>query len=380
VTNRLFEMLPRELRGLIPGIYKADEELEPEELSQRVCDFIDACLAVEEETQAGEWMAEARRAIAVHLATNPDMVYDQVNAPRGFSPEYLMAGREVASVGGGGGVHLELGTWKAFPPERARAIAEGEGLAEFIRLDMDAVYAPEVVADCTSLPFAEHSIDRIASISLLEHVAYPHAVIAESFRVLRAGGAMVVTAPFHFVMHDCPHDYLRYTPAFFERVCREAGFDRVVCESRAFGGLYYTLHQASKAAVVREDLAPDEATRMRRLHASIVFMLAALSPLDSKFAGGGGQFFHSVSCIAFKPGTHEPQGRERIWDRPFLDRGLDLLACPECKLSLVREGDELRCVHCGRAYPIRDGIPLFVEPEPAELVTGAPTGSDTPST
>jgi uncharacterized protein YbaR (Trm112 family)/predicted SAM-dependent methyltransferase len=365
VRSPLYEMLPKDVRGLVPGIYGSEGDLEPQELSRRVCDFIDECLAGDE-PEAAAWLSDAQREMAAYLTANTTTVYDQMNAARDFSPAYLQAAGEAWSVGREGGVHLELGTWKSFPPERIRAIAEHDELAEFIRLDLDSSYSPEVVADCACLPFVERSIDRIASNSLLEHVAYPHAVIAESFRVLRAGGAMTITVPFHFVHHGCPQDYLRYTPAFFDKVCREAGFDRVVCETQAHGGLYYTLHQAVKAAVVREDLPLDEARSMRRLHVSLALMLAALTPLDSRFMGAGRQFFHSVSCIAFKPGAHAPRGRERNWERPFLDRALDLLGCPACKSTLQREESDLACAQCNRRYPIADGIPLFVEPAPAE--------------
>ncbi len=365
MTSPLYEMLPKDVRTLVPRIYGSDVDLGPQELARRVCDFIDQCLAGDE-PKAAAWLDDAQREIAAYLTGNPTTVYDQVNAARDYSPAYLEAAAQAAQVGREGGVHLELGTWKSFPPERTRAITEHDGLAEFIRLDLDSSYGPEVVADCASLPFVERSIDRIASNSLLEHVAYPHDVITESFRVLRAGGAMIITVPFHFVLHGCPQDFLRYTPAFFDKVCREAGFDRVVCETHAYGGLYYTLHQAVKAAIVREDLPLDEARSMRRLHTSLTLMLAALTPLDSRFVNAGRQFFHSVSCIAFKPGTHAPRGRECDWEKSFLDRALDLLACPACKSTLRREASDLACAQCNRRYPIHDGIPLFVEPAPAE--------------
>jgi uncharacterized protein YbaR (Trm112 family) len=49
---------------------------------------------------------------------------------------------------------------------------------------------------------------------------------------------------------------------------------------------------------------------------------------------------------------------------------LSLLACPVCKTSIRREGDQLICETCGRRYPIRDGIPVMLVEE-AEM---APSG------
>ena len=52
-----------------------------------------------------------------------------------------------------GAVHLELGTWTAFGDERTRELADADGLAELIRLDVDPAHPIDVVADATALPF-----------------------------------------------------------------------------------------------------------------------------------------------------------------------------------------------------------------------------------
>ena len=39
----------------------------------------------------------------------------------------------------------------------------------------------------------------------------------------------------------------------------------------------------------------------------------------------------------------------------------ELLVCPECRGSLQRSPDVSGCATCGRTFPIRDGIPLFVD-------------------
>jgi uncharacterized protein YbaR (Trm112 family) len=43
---------------------------------------------------------------------------------------------------------------------------------------------------------------------------------------------------------------------------------------------------------------------------------------------------------------------------------LELLACPVCLKPLVLRGEEaLKCNECKRVYPIRNGIPILLEPE-----------------
>jgi uncharacterized protein len=42
---------------------------------------------------------------------------------------------------------------------------------------------------------------------------------------------------------------------------------------------------------------------------------------------------------------------------------LDILVCPVDKAKVHPEGDKLVCEQCGRAYPVRDGIPIMLEDE-----------------
>lgn len=37
-----------------------------------------------------------------------------------------------------------------------------------------------------------------------------------------------------------------------------------------------------------------------------------------------------------------------------------ILACPECKAAVVEEEGKLRCLHCGRRYPVEDDIPVML--------------------
>ena len=46
---------------------------------------------------------------------------------------------------------------------------------------------------------------------------------------------------------------------------------------------------------------------------------------------------------------------------------LDILVCPLCKGSLILKKEELICRFDRLAYPIRDGIPVMLEPEARTL-------------
>lgn len=39
---------------------------------------------------------------------------------------------------------------------------------------------------------------------------------------------------------------------------------------------------------------------------------------------------------------------------------LEILACPECKESVVLKDEKIVCTKCKRKYPIKDGIPVML--------------------
>lgn len=263
-----------------------------------------------------------------------------------------------------GAVHLELGTFTAFPPQRVAELIAGDGLAEFLRLDFDRDYRPDLVADVTALPLGNASVDRVASNSLFEHVAYPHRIIEETFRVLRPGGVMVVVMPFVWHRHGYPHDYVRLTPQFFERVCRESGFAEVITDEDTSSGLYNTLHNASKSAAV--DASRPEADALRAVHEAVISLLGALIPADRYFENAARQWFHSVRALAIKPGSYEPSHRPREPQRPLVARVADLLADPLTKAPLTYDGRSLLCEFSGMSYAVQRDMAILTEPRQSQ--------------
>ena len=47
---------------------------------------------------------------------------------------------------------------------------------------------------------------------------------------------------------------------------------------------------------------------------------------------------------------------------PISQELLDILACPACKtpVTLVKDGQALKCASCHRVYPIKDDIPVML--------------------
>ena len=84
----------------------------------------------------------------------------------------------------------------------------------------------EVRPDGT-LPVEDGSFDAVLSSEVLEHVEDPRTYLAESFRVLRPGGRMLLSTPGTFVWHPDPVDYWRWTSQGLRFEIGRAGFEVV---------------------------------------------------------------------------------------------------------------------------------------------------------
>jgi SAM-dependent methyltransferase len=67
------------------------------------------------------------------------------------------------------------------------------------------------LADAYRLPFADRAFDMILCAEVLEHMHSPALALAEMYRVLKAGGKLLLTTPFAYPIHYAPTDYYRYT-------------------------------------------------------------------------------------------------------------------------------------------------------------------------
>ena len=112
--------------------------------------------------------------------------------------------------------------------------------------------------------------------------------------MLRPGGVMEVVMPFVWKRHGYPHDYVRLTPQFFERIGRETGFaDVVVRDDDGCSGLYNTLHNAAKMAAVAH--GRPESDGLRAVHEAVVLLLGALIPADRYFQDASRQWLRISS-------------------------------------------------------------------------------------
>ncbi len=74
------------------------------------------------------------------------------------------------------------------------------------------------------------SADTVLASAVLEHLHRPEVLFAESARLLRPGGVLLLGVPFMYGIHEQPHDYHRYTAFRLRQLCAEHGLEVVSLE------------------------------------------------------------------------------------------------------------------------------------------------------
>jgi SAM-dependent methyltransferase len=169
------------------------------------------------------WEWERRRALLLDAVRPGDRVLDLGCGAGRFLGALAQAGAEPVGV--------EIAEAAL---ERARRNAPG---AELALLDPDG-----------SLPLAHHSVDVVWCSEVLEHVADAGHLMHEARRVLRPGGRLLVTVPFHgrvqgalvaLTRFDAHFDPLGHHLRFFTRTSLAAALDHAgfaAIEVRPSGG------------------------------------------------------------------------------------------------------------------------------------------------
>lgn len=90
----------------------------------------------------------------------------------------------------------------------------------------------DVFGSVTELPFGANSFDVILCTEVLEHVSEPQETLLEFHRVLKPEGALILSVPFLYQMHEQPYDFFRYTYYGLRHLFMRAGFTCISCEAR----------------------------------------------------------------------------------------------------------------------------------------------------
>jgi SAM-dependent methyltransferase len=148
---------------------------------------------------------------------------------------------------------------------------------------LDIVLEPE-----GRVPLPDASVDTVLSSQTLEHVPDPAFYLRECARLLRPGGALILTAPMQWRHHEVPYDYYRFTKHGLQILLARAGFAVEVINST--GGVFALIGQIFCSALYE-----------RGVRASAVFRLVNRLALwlDRRYPDGEDTI--NWMCIARRP-------------------------------------------------------------------------------
>ncbi|MBW4470181.1 MAG: methyltransferase domain-containing protein [Stenomitos rutilans HA7619-LM2] len=97
-------------------------------------------------------------------------------------------------------------------------------VSEYLCIDRPSVENVDIGADCYNIPLPNASVDTILSTQVLEHLVTPDRMLKESYRLLKAGGSLILTAPMVWGLHEEPFDFYRYTEHGLRSLLEQAGY------------------------------------------------------------------------------------------------------------------------------------------------------------
>lgn len=96
------------------------------------------------------------------------------------------------------------------------------------KVDIHPYEGIDIVADFEKpMPFADKKFEVALSTNTLEHLYKPLFYLQETHRILKNGGILLGSVPYHIQPHQIPHDYHRYTSYAINRYLQDAGFSEI---------------------------------------------------------------------------------------------------------------------------------------------------------
>lgn len=119
------------------------------------------------------------------------------------------------------------------------------------------------IADISSLPFTDNSVDAVICEEVLEHVPDPKVVISEMYRVIKPDALVYIVVPFVFSFHSAPSDYYRWSKMGLRELMKN--FQEIDCGVRSGGG-------AALSWVLAEFMATILSFGLKKIH-QFLFMI-----------------------------------------------------------------------------------------------------------
>jgi len=175
-----------------------------------------------------------------------------------------------------------------------RILDIGSGEAPYARffphrqyVTADLAARANVRCDAAALPFASRTFDLVLCTEVLEHLPDPDATLEEIRRLLRGRGALVLSTPLTWGVHDA-RDYHRWTESGLRQLLARHGFSVIELRPRGgillcFGGLLMVVPwQVFGAAVERRWWQSLLFAATYTLLTPVALFIAALDGIDRR--------------------------------------------------------------------------------------------------
>lgn len=141
----------------------------------------------------------------------------------------------------------------------------------------------DIVSDITAIPEPDASFDAVMCTEVLEHLPDPLQAIKEFSRLLRKGGALIITSPFCSLTHFAPYHFSTgFNRYFFRSHLTNNNFE--ILEMEANGNYFeYLGQEIRRIPAVAEKYAGKQPTRLERI--AIDFILQLLDRLSKNNRG-----------------------------------------------------------------------------------------------
>src|SRR5687768_6472227 len=117
-----------------------------------------------------------------------------------------------------------------------------------VGLDIQPGAGVRIIGDAQALGIRDGAFAVVLCTEVLEHLPEPQRAIDEMFRVLEAGGELLLTTRFLFPLHDTPHDYFRFTKYGLRHLLRRFEIVELREETTSVGTLAVLLQRLGMQA------------------------------------------------------------------------------------------------------------------------------------
>ncbi len=140
----------------------------------------------------------------------------------------------------------------------------------------------DIVSDITNIPQPDGSFDAIMCLEVLEHVPDPVLAIRELSRLVRAGGRLILSAPFCSLTHFAPYHYSTgFNRFFYQKHLSDCGFR--ILEMTTNGNYFeYLAQELRRVRSIGATYGGGKVNRLERLASKVILrMLQRFSQVDT---------------------------------------------------------------------------------------------------